>query len=157
MFWKRQVLRWSSRFAILMCASTNQDLQGDWDTNYNQELLGSMGEGSIDCLWTGVKATYTAIFATSFATVRSSCNTGLHQFQQESYLWSTNTGKQLMQTYARCVISWVYAVELEPPIPAKCVKHRKLMAHGVQGCLDLPTPPAWYISLVHLQDSSHPS
>ncbi len=36
-----------------------------------------MRGGLIDYLWTGVKATYIAIFATSFATVRSSYNTVL--------------------------------------------------------------------------------
>ncbi len=39
-------------------------------------LLGVMGGGLIDYLWTGVKATYIAIFATSFATVRSSSTQG---------------------------------------------------------------------------------
>ncbi len=36
------------------------------------DVLGYMRGGLIDYLWTGVKATYIAIFATSFPTVRSS-------------------------------------------------------------------------------------
>ncbi len=42
-----------------------------------RSLLGFMKGGLIDYLWTGVEATYIAIFATSFATLRSSYNTVL--------------------------------------------------------------------------------
>ncbi len=45
-------------------------------------MLGFMRGGLIDYLWTGVKATYIAIFATSFATVRSSSTQGCSIFQQ---------------------------------------------------------------------------
>ena len=47
----------------------------------HSHMLGFMRGGLIDYLWTGVKATYIAMFATSYATVGSSFNTGLHQFQ----------------------------------------------------------------------------
>ncbi len=49
-------------------------------------MLESMRGGLIDYLWTGVKVTYIAIFATSFATMRSSSTQGCSIFQQNMKL-----------------------------------------------------------------------